>query len=70
MGMEDEMTSTYQIKGQTYNNQDMLKRLGMTWNAVEKAYETTDREAAEKAVNPTYAGRRVATQLKLTIKEI
>lgn len=61
--------TTYQIKGQTYGNQTMLRRLGMTWNATEKAWETPDRDAAQKAINPTYTGRRVASQLRMTTRE-
>jgi hypothetical protein len=59
----------YQIKGQTYGNQAMLSWLGMTWNVVERDWETTDRAMAEKAVNPTYAGRRVASRLRMTTRE-
>lgn len=61
--------ATYAITGNTYGYQDMLRRLGMSWDRERKAWLTTDKAAAEKAINPSYAGRRVERDLKLAIIE-
>jgi hypothetical protein len=64
------MTTVYRITGQTYEFQSTLKgKLGMAWNKDAKAWETTDKGMAEKAVNPTYSAR-MAHRLKLTVVEI
>lgn len=59
----------FEISGNTYPYAKDLRALGMEWDAERKVWLTADKAAADKAVNPTYMGRRAPKDLRVQIVE-